>query len=785
MSKPNDSGELPVRTEGQLRFDRLHHEAMENRRVACFWNDGDWEDRWELQDKYALPTTEDSGGESYRSNVKSPEITGRVQSAMHKLSKMNVAFVVRPINTAAKLAARVDELVVNHYFAKQDYRTVLRDAFYTAIVHGTAPIGIEWLKRTRKVKQVLTNPEELDEEQKKKVKKGELPYVEVEQVDFNAPVLLNYPLQSIYLDPAARNMQGPVHNCGHAFLAELITFEDFKANFEGKEGFKDVDLVTPITKDWVSPQGEQAHPDRYLYPPISSDGEYVYLVKGWDYYKDEYKVKANEIYIKESPLLYSDKKIPLEMLKPYSLPNQLYGVGMVDLLIPSVYQLELIQNAFYDWLLYTINPILLVQRNDYGDFSRKYQVVNGDPGAMLPVTDVVGSVQPLKYPNLTMDIFQGISMLQKDAILASQHDPNQLGVLRKDATATANILNKEVAEAFVNYIVDNFTGTLENVARMLISRIHEFMTKPQVSKLVNGETSEGEPFEIAIPGKYVNVDWDERTVKVEDNPERVSLIKISKALYEYEDPETGELIKVTPNDYEVSLSAETKQVISRALEQQRLMDSMKMIMPYAVNPNDPQAMMKTPLQLFNAIELADHFVNVMGLPPKLLLNQSENEKEDIKRAEQQNMEMYQGKRAVPKAGESATHIKIHTDFEQMLLNQLETQKIDIESSIRAGIQLSPEQQQGFDTIRKTLPLISEHIQFDTTNIVEEAAMVAKAGQVVTQGMGQPQPQQQPQGPDTGMGQQMTQAGMGGDSALPNVPKQAGFTQGGAGPLTKM
>src|SRR5690606_33223157 len=131
-------------------------------------------------------------------------------------------------------------------------------------------------------------------------------------------------------------------------------------------------------------------------------------------------------------------------------------------------------------------------------------------------------------------------------------------------------LNKEVAEAFVNYIVDNFTGTLENVARMLISRIHEFMTKPQVSKLVNGETSEGEPFEIAIPGKYVNVDWDERTVKVEHNPERVSLIKISKSLYEYEDPETGKLIKVTPNDYEVSLSAETKQVISRALEQQRL-----------------------------------------------------------------------------------------------------------------------------------------------------------------------------------------------------------------------
>ena len=780
------SEQLPERTKDQLRFDKLFHEAIENRKVACFWDDGDWEDRWELQDQYALPTVEDATSEEYRSNVKSPEILGRIQSAMHKLSKLSISFVVRPKNSAAKLAARVDELIINNFFSKQDYAGVLRDSFYTAIVHGSAPIGVEWLKRTRKVKQVITDPEIMSEDQKKKLKKGEMPYVEVEQTDFNAPVLLNYTLASVYLDPAARNMQGPVHNCGHAFVAELITYESFKSNFEGKEGFKDIDKVKPISKDWTGPEGNEAHPDRYLYPPISSDGEYVYLVKGWDYYRDEYKIKANEVYIKESPLPYSDKKIPLEVLKPYSLPNQVYGLGMVDLLIPSVYQLELIQNAFYDWLLYTINPILLVQRNDYGDFSRKYQVVNGEPGSMLPVTDVVGSVQPLKFPSLSMDVFQGIGLLQKDAILASQHDPNQLGVLRKDATATANIINKEVAEAFVNYIVDNFTGTLENVARMLISRIHEFMTKPQVSKLVNGETDEGEPFEVAIPGKYVNVDWDERTVKIENNPERVSLVKVSKKLYQYQDPETGKLVEVSPNDYEVSLSAESKQVISRALEQQRMLDSMKMIMPYAVNPNDPQALMKTPLQLFNALEIADHFVDVMGLPPKLLLNQSENEKDDIKRAQQQNMEMYEGKRAVPKAGESATHVKQHTDFQQMLINQMENMKIDIESSIRAGMQIGPEQQQEFDRIRKTLPLVSEHIDFDTTNIVEEAALVSKAGMMVGGGMQQPQQQpQQPQGPNTGIGQQMSPSGTGGDSALPNVPREAGFTQGGAGPLTKM
>lgn len=768
-------GELPERTEDQLRFDKLFSEAVENRKTSCFLDDGDWEDRWELQDAYALPIIADSASDKYESSVRSPEILGRIQSTMHKLSKMNVSFVVRPKNSAAKMAARVDELVVNFFFSQQGYRETLRDVFYTAVTKGSGPIGVEWLKRSRKVKQLLTDPERMTPEEKKKVKKGEMVYVEVEQVDVNAPVLIAYPLQSVYLDPAARNMQGEVHNCGHAFVAELITFESYKNQYLNKEGFKNTDLVKPISKDFTSDEGEVAAPDRYMYPPISDDGEYVYIVKGWDYYKDEYKVRANNVYIKESPLPYSDKKIPLNILKPYSIPNQVYGVGMVDLLIPSVYQLELIQNAFYDYILYTTNPILLVQGGDYGDFSRKYKLVNGEPGSLLPVSDPQSSVMPLKFPNVGIDVYKGIEFLQKDAILASQHDPNQLGVLRKDATATANIINKEIAEAYVNYIADNFSGGLQEVARMVISRIHEFMTRPQISKLVNGETIEGEPFEVAIPGKYVDVDWDERTVRIEENPENVSVVKIKKELYKFEDPKTKKLIEVTPNDYEVTLSAESKEILSRALEQQRIMDAMKMVMPYAVNPNDQERAMMNPLPLFNAVEIADQFTHTMGLSPKILLNRSENEKSDIERAKMQNEQMYAGERAMPKAGESATHVREHVEFMQMLTNGFEASKMDIESSIRAGMEVPVEKQQQFDRLRVTLPLLSEHIDFDTTNVINEATMMSKVGMM----------QSGSQGPNTDMGQQVTQAGMGGDSALPNMPKEAGFTQGGAGPLTKM
>ena len=763
--------QVPERSKSQLGWEEKLHDDVEYRRVGCFWDDGDWEDRWDMQQEYAMPRSADIMEDNYRSNVRSPEISGRIQSAMHKLAAMNIGFTIRPKNSAAKLAARVDELIINHWFSQQSYKTVFRDAMYTGIVKGTSPIGVEWVRRSRKVKQVLSDPEQMTPEQQKKVEKGELVYVEVEMVDVNAPVLIHYPLESVYLDPAARNMQGAVFNCGNAFVTELMTYTAFKNLYKERGGFKNIDLVEPITKDFVAPESMEASGGgRYLYPPISGDGDYVYVVKGWDYYEDEYKVRANDVFIKETPLPYADKKIPIELLKPYSVPNQIYGVGMVDLLVPSVYQLELIQNAFYDWLIYTVNPILLVQRADYGDFSRKYEVVNGEPGTLLPVNDPTGSVVPLKYPNIGVDVFQGITMLKQDAVIASQHDPNQLGVMQKNATATANIMNKEIAEAFANYIILNFTDGIENIARMVLSRIHEFMTRPQVSRLVNGELEDGQPFEVAIPGKYIDIDWDERTVKVENNPDRVSVITVDEGLYRYEDPETGETTQISLNDYEVEISAESKQIISRALEQQKLKDAAQIILPYAVNPADTQRSQANPMPLFNAVEWADQFVNAMGLSPKLLLNRTENEKSDMRRAEEQNMQMYEGQRAQPRAGESATHVHVHTQFQQMLINSMESLKIDIQASIEGGGQPTPEQKQEFDHAKQTLPLLSEHIDFDTTLVMEEASMMSNAGKAASA------PPQTGGQPGTGMGQSVTQSGMG---ATPSMPTQAGMSQGGA------
>ena len=67
-----------------------------------------------------------------------------------------------------------------------------------------------------------------------------------------------------------------------------------------------------------------------------------------------------------------------------------------------------------------------------------------------------------------------------------------MGVIQKNATATANILNKEITEAYVMAMVENFKEDLESVAKMVVSRMHQFMTEKDVNKLINGSSAQEE-----------------------------------------------------------------------------------------------------------------------------------------------------------------------------------------------------------------------------------------------------------------------------------------------------
>lgn len=757
-------------SESEIKFNKLLLEAVEANEVGCFWNDGPWRDRWDIQRKFAYYFYEDiDQSDGYRSNVKSPEIVGRIQSTLQKMNKFNLEFVVRPKNDRAKFSAEINQLLLNQLFRTKEFKYRLKDAYQDAVTNGTAVLGVEWVTVKREVKMQKTNPDQMTEEELKDFKeKGIIPYEKVTLVEPDGVSLVNHRLENVLFDPSCQSVNTGHNRAGYAFVTEVLSEDRFKTLFKGKM-YKNVKKVKPNAID-MTEEGDTRGRDSFLAEPSDYNKEYIEVVHGYGYDEDWYMIRANGVFIYEGPLPYNDKNIPLATLRAYKAPYQLYGIGLPDLLIPVVTQIELISNAVYDYIMYTTNPMLLIQKQDYEDVTRVLEIGDSAPGTALPVSDVNRGLDTVKFPSLSVDVFQALGILQKDAVIASQQDPTQLGVIQKNATATANILNKEITEAYVMAMVENFKEDLEQVAKMVVSRIHQFMTEKDVNKAVNGESmvDEIENYQIGVENKNVDIDWDNRSIKIKDAPGEVSFIPIKSDIYEYTD-ENDKTLEVGLNDFDIELSVESVEIISRALEKQEAGEQLAQLSGFMVDTTNPAKVAAHPMPLVDAVSLMEEVFDKKGWNKKHLLQYNKLEQDSVNRAKAQNYEAFKGQRPMPHPGESREHINIHTQFNKEMQQRLEVMKKDIEMMMTQGQNPPGTYKQEFDLTRQAIAIISEHIIEDSQPAYMESM------QTSMKGMQMSQPAQQ------GMGQSVSQSGLGGNQPTANPIQQAGM-EGGPGEL---
>lgn len=750
----------------QLKFNNDLQAATDYIKVGCFWDDGDWRERWNLQRKFAYYFYEDiDQSEGYRSNVKSPEIVGRVQGTLQKMNKFNLQFVVRPKNKQAKFSAELNQILLNQLFSTKQFSYRLRDAYRDAVTNGTAILGVFWETVKRDVHMLKSNPDLMTAKELKEYKEtGKIPQYKVTMIDFDGIALRNYRLENVIFEPSAQSVNDGPNRSGYAFVISIMTPSRFKTLYKGKK-YKDVDKVKPTSID-SSPEGDTRGREGFLAEPADHNSEYIEVIEKFDYDNDEYIIRANEKFIYEGPLPYNDKKIPIATLRAYKAPYQLYGIGLPDLLIPVVTQIELISNAVYDYIMYTTNPILMAVKQDYGDITKALESSGSAPGTVIPVSDLSRGLAPLKFPPLTTDVFQALGLLQKDAIISSQQDPTQLGVIQKNATATANILNKEITEAYVMGLVETFKEDLEQVASMVVSRMHQFMTEKNVHAIRKGEdkVDEIQNYMVPIEDKGVEIDWDERSVLLYDDPGETSFIEITPEIYEMVD-ENGKTIEITPNDFDIELSVESVQVISRALEKQEAMEMLSQLSPYMVDTTNPGKVAQHPMPLVDAVSLMEDAFEKMGWDKKHLLQYNQLEQDSESRAKAQNYEAFKGERPMSHPGESREHINIHVQFNEEMMDRLGVMQKDIEMMIVEGMNPPGNYKLEFDTLKKSIAIMSQHIAEDSQPAYTQPIMSVQKGMQMSQSR-------------QGMGQAITQSGLGGNQPMPQGNPQE---NGGAGP----
>jgi hypothetical protein len=700
---------------------------------------GDWRSRWDLQEKIDLGYSEAPKQDEFESNVKSPMTSGRIESTMHKLRRLNLQFVVRPDDIKDpkdKRKARVVQELLNNLFERREYKARMMTWFKDCLIHGSAFMHIYYLRKKRPVQMPKVDVKSMTQEEKEMIKNKEKVYTTEYIYDYDDIAFEPVKIQEIYVDPSGRNLHGTNYEAQWIIRRMLPSLTQFKAMFSADPDAKNINKVRPASH-YI---GEKVE---FFEPPKDVDNDdYVEVLHYYNKAEDRYCVVANDVLIKDIPLPYKHKQIPFVKIDAYEVIHQMYGMGIADKLFNIQSEEEILKNLVYDRLHITANPIVKVKKTIYGEFSKAYQ--NAEPGLMLPVNNQ-DDVMPLEYQSMNFDMFKGIEALDRDAVIATGIDPAQMGVNQKYVSATTSMLTKEQMDTYITSLIDTWTESLNIAAKQIISLMSQFYTIPRVEAA--GKTAKNKQV------RLLDIEVNPKTLEVQDKRGKYTYLEIKPEYFNIN------------GDWNVEIASESVEVQSKAIEMQKAQAALAQLAPFFIDPNNPQSAMSNPQGWVDGPKSLEWYMETNSIPKELMAVLEEDEDISAERAELQGKAMVAGEFVPGMPGESQTHKGIHVQQ----LRIINSKKKELEKEFE---QVPPEL---MNYIEST-PMFSELQEIDRiANLIAEHLMTDDAPKaaevpVTVQESKPPEPAQVPMPPG------LTPAG----GAQPPMPA-AGNQQSGMTP----
>ena len=473
---------------------------------------------------------------------------------------------------------------------------------------------------------------EMSDEEKEKVKNRQKVYKEEYIYDYDDIAFEPVKIQEIYVDPSARNFHGTSYEAQWIIRRMLPSLEQFKAMYSSDPDAKNINKVRPASA-YIGEDVEFFEP-----PKDVNESNYVELLHYYNKAEDRYVVVANDVLIKDVPLPYKHKQLPFVKIDAYEVLNQFYGMGIPDKLINIQSEEEILKNLVYDRLHITANPIIKVKKSIYGEFSKAYQTA--EPGLMVPVNQQ-DDVAPLEYQAMNFDMFRGIDALNRDAVLATQIDPIQMGVNQKYVSATTSMLTKEQMDTYITSLIDTWTEPLNIAAKQCISLMSQFYTVPRVEAA--SKTAKNKQI------RLLDIKINPQTLEVTDDRGKYSYIEIKPEFFNIN------------GDWAVEISSESVEVQSKAIEAQKAQTALAQYAPFFIDPNSPQSAMSNPQGWVDGPKMVEWSMEVQGIPKANMAVLTEDEDISIERATLQGQLMAAGEFVPGIPGEPEAHKKVHVE----------------------------------------------------------------------------------------------------------------------------
>lgn len=587
------------------------------------------EERWDLGMKmYRMWAPKRAAGD-WRADIILPDGFSAVQSHMQEVVNLRPRPELEGVEASDADLERFCNSIFNFAMDKTEFDEETHKARHCSTITGDANTIEEYRYETRKVKYP------------KSVKDGEIVYEEKEIVDYDDVYTRFIENDEAFHDPAA---QDPKYR-RYCLRREVLPLDAFKASYEGKDGFVNVDQVC----------GAGAVPDnvQFFKKAEDMDDQDVEVLHYWNVLTDTYGVLANNVVIRDTPMPSRHKQLPIDKWTFYPIPGQIYGMGIPFIMHSLVEErrssrnLNLDRNKLNVAGMFITNDLFDIDENDLTPRLHGLVKVNTNG---LPLRD---AIMPLQYGDVPMSSIRMDETLKEDERRA--HGMDDRPALQAGGTATEAAIVKESAQQRINLIsTQQAWQTLIRLGQKKWSNIQLFYGAARMEEIVENNKTKEKPVYRTI--KIQNMDYkisgDEKTgqsPKLEGTfvPGK-SYLNLNPAFFGY----------VEKANLDIIMKAGANSVVSKPIKQARVTE---MFNTLANNPMlarflDPQKAVK-------------RYVQVNDESPEDWLPEGGMDREQMRWLAQQENIMFMDMERTGKIymvpgtpGATTDHTEVHLDF---------------------------------------------------------------------------------------------------------------------------
>lgn len=657
-----------------------------------------------------------------RSNLKSPISFAPIQAANAEFANSDITFRFNYLQEKDKVGVMLHNQADIDWEKRVNNQQYKNDTFDEAITRGTSIPFVGWVNKTT-VKEKLVVGQKLKKEiekwKKEKAEEREAmmdsvmkemrPMTKKETiVEYDDIAYIPTDLFEIYVDEAARELQGIANPAMDIIWRQLVPVETLKAEYRNSTDpyviKKNIDRIVPAEESEAAYGTETPF---FRKPSDITNSRMVELIRYWNRITNKYVVIANDVLLRDAIMPFNHGQLPFVRHRYLIWKDHFYGLGLPAILEGLQSEDEFLTNQMLDQLKINLNPPMTIDPEYFDDVDQSYETSRAGQKLSAPP----GSIQWMPQTPSNYDYHTARKYLREDAVVSSGVNPSMYSLPRQGEAVRNNMMGMESTLKIIKLGIQRWSQGYWDAKRMMVDLRKQMFPISKLEEIGDDGRVNLKPRQIVM---------DDQKLEIERMGEKIidsKVLKDSKRNIVELDDELMEFFETANVD--IRLDLDEILPMSNSMKMQSIREALPIILQAFSQPqlSSNPAVMQVIKELIKGLPMDKKVLEYFP---------DETTEASLEKAEEQNRMMLDGEDVEGIPGEDPQHVYSHYRIAMALSAQiskisLEQQGVEQEAStietpeeMLSFIEQFDAQKQGIEALQERLSIISKHIQLDET-----------------------------------------------------------------------